>query len=325
MNRWTSTKLLALLLFCVGSVSAQEAILKSEITDNWFVGVSTGLNTKTTHNDDLLGNVNGSAGLRVGRQLTPAVGFMVEGTAFFGDLKFGSSHNAVKAVNVDLLATLNVSNLISRYRGTPRLFEVKAVGGLGVNHISGLKTNNNDDLIAKFGIDVGRYLGSSKAFFVYIEPAINYNLDHYSRTQFNINYSALQLNAGVVYRFRNSNGTHHFRQISVSGQTGTYGFNGNSVPSLPTAVSVPSTATAGHFPEIQFPAGSDIPDVSEYSKLDAVASFLAQNPTRRVAICGSRRQARSVRALLVSHYGIPAKRLPLQVNPYGSSVSFMAI
>lgn len=168
--------------------------------DDWFAGVNWGLNTKTTHNR-LLGNLNASASIRLGYELNPQFGFMAEGTLFFGDRKFGMSSCFVKAYNLDLLATYNLSYGIFGYPGHRRLFEPKLLLGIGNNYICGYTLSNNNDLIAKVGLDLGVNLGKYRQFYVYLQPALNYNLDHYSRTQFNLNYSAIQVAVGANYRF----------------------------------------------------------------------------------------------------------------------------
>lgn len=195
-----------ILLAMLGSIVMQPMLAQdkqqSGVFNRWYIGAQYGVNTKTTHNDDYLGNINASAGLRFGYDITPAFGFMVEGTAFFGDVKFGASRCFVKALNGDVLAVINLSNLFFPITGERHLFEARIFGGAGTNYIFGYPLpENNFDLISKFGLDLGINLGSRKQWYIYLQPAINYNLDHYSRTQYNINYSALQASIGINYRF----------------------------------------------------------------------------------------------------------------------------
>lgn len=198
MKKWI---IMALGVAALHSVQGQTMSQQQTMPDNWYVGVHAGLNTKTTHNN-LLNNLNPSVGLRMGYELTPRFGFMVEGTLFFGDAKFGLSRTFVKAGNFDLLATYNLTHAIAGYSGQRYPFEVRALLGLGVNYIYDYPISaNNNDLIAKVGFDIGFNLGKQRQLYVYLQPALNYNLDHYSRTQFNINYSALQLAVGANYRF----------------------------------------------------------------------------------------------------------------------------
>ncbi len=180
---------------------AEQTNTAAKRTDIWFVGAHFGLNTKTTHNDSFFGNMNASSGLRFGCDVSPIVGLMAEGTFFFGDQKFGYSSAFVKAYNIDLLLSLNVTEIFWKKAPWHGRYEGHFLIGQGINHITRLLTNNNNDLIAKVGLDVGMRLGHRQQYFVYFQPALNFNLDHYSRTQVNINYSALQFQVGVNYRF----------------------------------------------------------------------------------------------------------------------------
>ena len=150
-----------------------------------------------------MSNANGSAGLRVGYEQTRVFGYMGEVTCFTGDVKFGASKCIIKAINADLMATVNFAPLF--YKSTTRrsFFEPRFFAGFGVNHICGYPSGvgNNNDLISKLGLDLGFNVGRNRHVYVFLQPAINYNLDHYSRTQYNINYSALQIAAGIHYRF----------------------------------------------------------------------------------------------------------------------------
>ena len=170
--------------------------------DRWYVGAYGGLNSKTTHND-IIANTNGSFGIRLGYDQTRFFGYMGEASFFLGDVKFGASKCIIKAINADLMAVFNFTSLFHSSKSQRSLFEARLFGGFGINHICGYPSGvgNNNDLISKLGLDLGFNVGRSRKLYLFLEPAINYNLDHYSRTQYNINYSALQLAVGGHYRF----------------------------------------------------------------------------------------------------------------------------
>ncbi len=170
--------------------------------DKWYAGAHLGLNSKTTHNR-LVDNTNASASIRLGYEQTRFFGYMGEVTAFFGDVKFGASKCMVKAINADLMAVLNFSPLFSSSLLRRSLFEARLFGGFGINHICGYPSylGNNNDLISKLGLDFGFNVGARRDVYLFLQPAINYNMDHFSRTQYNINYSALQVAVGAHYRF----------------------------------------------------------------------------------------------------------------------------
>ncbi len=203
--------MLAVTVLSVQSAFAQKAIAESSTFDNWYIGIQGGVSTKTTHNA-LLKNMNPHAGLRLGRYFTPVFGFAVEGSAYFSDKKFGDSHaKAIKNIDAHLLGTVNLSNWFFGYNGRPRVFEVAAIFGPGLNHVFSQDPGApNNDLTAKAGFDLNFNIGRSRALQIFVEPAILFNLDRYQRTTFKMDYSALQLMAGLNYKFGNSYGAHNF-------------------------------------------------------------------------------------------------------------------
>ena len=211
--------MLAVAAMVTTSVSAQNALEDSKTFDNWYIGINGGVSSRLKPNDAFFSNVNPHAGLRLGRYWTPVVGWAVEGDFFFRDKAFDASdQNGLKALNVDLLGTLNLSNWFGGYKGEPRPFEIVAVGGLGWNYIFKSKTSHKNDLVSKLGLDFTFNLGEAKAWQIYLEPAIDFNLTSQGPVQFNVNQSALQVSVGINYKFGNSNGTHNFKQAQLRDQ-----------------------------------------------------------------------------------------------------------
>ena len=194
-------------------VSAQHTLVESKTTDNWYIGIEAGVSSKTTQSA-VFKNLNPTAGLRIGRYFTPEFGLALEGQTYFGDKQFNEFRDhktVVRALNTNLLATVNLSSWFGGYNGKPRVCEVVAVAGPGWNHVFGQSEGAyKNDLTAKAGLDVNFNLGASRAWQLFVEPAILYNLTSYDRTAFNVNNSALQLLVGLNYKFGNSNGTHNF-------------------------------------------------------------------------------------------------------------------
>ncbi len=199
------------------SASAQ-TVTESKTFDNFYIGVNGGVATKTTGHAWLKG-LNSNAGLRIGRYFTPVFGLAVESNVYFSNRPWESVGTTARVINTSLLGTVNLSNWFGGYKGEPRAFEVSAVYGLGWGHAFGreskassvalVKTNS---LTSKAGLDFAFNLGEEKAWQIYIEPAMIWGLNGlgYDGAQYNINKSFVQLNAGVVYKFKNSNGTHNF-------------------------------------------------------------------------------------------------------------------
>ena len=238
------------------SVSAQ-TVAESKTFDNIYVGINGGVATKTTGHK-WLSDLDPNAGIRVGRYFTPGFGLAVEGNAYFSNKPWGSTGTVVRATNVSLLGTVNLSNWFGGYKGEPRVFEVSALYGLGWAHLftndkafKELTSGQRNRMTSKAALDFAFNFGSEKQWQVYVEPSINfaflgqstkktarikntvppttelvdYTTDYgykagsnAGQPAYNINNSFVQLNAGVVYKFKNSNGTHNFTIVTPRDQ-----------------------------------------------------------------------------------------------------------
>ena len=208
--------MLAVAAFAAQSASAQ-TVQESTNWDNWYVGINGGANIPGA--DLKFDNMNYDAGLRIGRWITPVVGFAVEGQAYFGsNYGFENIKTFVKATNVSGLGTINFSNWFGGYTGAPRSFEVIALAGLGWWHSFGGVPSPNA-MTSKFALDLAWNLGADKAWQLYLEPNIVYNIGEDGLpVQYNINRSLVGVNLGVNYKFGNSNGTHNFKIAELRDQ-----------------------------------------------------------------------------------------------------------
>ena len=237
------------------SVSAQ-TVAESKTFDNIYVGINGGVATKTTGHK-WLSDLDPNAGIRIGRYFTPVFGLAIEGNAYFSNKPWGSTGTVVRATNASLLGTVNLSNWFGGYKGEPRTFEVSALYGLGWMHIfsnnkefKAATSENRNRLTSKAALDFAFNFGSAKQFQFYVEPSINFAFLGQSKSKevvatgnplapvavadhqeygykaasqagqpaYNINNSFVQLNAGLVYKFANSNGTHNFTIVTPRDQ-----------------------------------------------------------------------------------------------------------
>ena len=236
------------------SVSAQ-TVAESKTFDNIYVGINGGVATKTTGHK-WLSDLDPNAGIRVGRYFTPVFGLAVEGNAYFSNKPWGSTGTVVRATNASLLGTVNLSNWFGGYKGEPRTFEVSALYGLGWMHVftndkavTAATENQRNRMTSKAALDFAFNFGSAKQFQFYVEPSINFAFLGQARTKqvvatgtvppiayadhdtykyktasqagqpaYNINNSFVQLNAGFIYKFANSNGTHNFTIVTPRDQ-----------------------------------------------------------------------------------------------------------
>lgn len=228
-------KLFTMIAAALVAVSASaQTVQESKTFDNIYVGINGGVATKATGHTWLNG-LDPNAGIRVGRNFTPVFGLAVESNAYFSNKPWSSIGTGVRAINTSLLGTVNLSNWFGGYKGEPRMFEVIGLYGLGWGHTFGTKSNEYNEalypvngkigkanaLTSKAGLDFAFNLGQKKAWQVYIEPAMIWGLNGlgYEGTQYNLNRAFVQLNAGVVYKFKTSNGTHNFKIAQLRDQS----------------------------------------------------------------------------------------------------------
>ena len=209
------------------SVSAQ-TVTESKTFDNFYIGINGGAQVKTT-NEAWMKNLNSNAGLRIGRWFTPVFGLAAESNVYFNDHCshfMPQSKTIARYMNTSLIATVNFSNWFAGYKGEPRTFEFVPVFGFGWGHTFGTEDNFNV-LTSKAGIDFTFNLGSKKAWQIYVEPSMNWALNGYGYegVAYDINKSAFQLNAGIVYKFKNSNGSHNFTIAQLRDQSEIDGLN----------------------------------------------------------------------------------------------------
>lgn len=307
------------------SVNAQ-TVTESKTFDNFYIGINGGAQVKTT-GESWMNNLNSNAGLRIGRWFTPVFGLAAEGNVYFNDHckhYMPQSKTVARYMNVGLIGTVNLSNWFAGYKGEPRLFEVVPVFGFGWGHTFGTVEylgeawdgKEINALTSKAGIDFTFNLGKAKAWQVYVEPSMNWSLNGngYEGVAYNINKSAFQLNAGIVYKFKNSNGSHNFTIAQLRDQNEIDGLNSqiNSLRSdlndkdaqlsakdkqikdLQNALDEcnkkpkyvkPATATNLQ-PTVLFRQGKAVVDKSQMPNIELIAQYMKNHPEAKVEIKG---------------------------------------
>ena len=298
------------------SVNAQ-TVTESKTFDNFYIGINGGAQVKTT-GESWMNNLNSNAGLRIGRWFTPVFGLAAEGNVYFNDHckhYMPQSKTVARYMNVGLIGTVNLSNWFAGYKGEPRLFEVVPVYGFGWGHTFGTDENYNV-LTSKAGIDFTFNLGKAKAWQVYVEPSMNWSLNGYGYegVAYNINKSAFQLNAGIVYKFKNSNGSHNFTIAQLRDQNEIDGLNSQinslrgdlndkdaqlsakdkQIKDLQNALDEcnkkpkyvkPATATNLQ-PTVLFRQGKAVVDKSQMPNIELIAQYMKNHPEAKVEIKG---------------------------------------
>ena len=230
------------------SVNAQNTVITSnKAGDNWYIGANAGVSTtltKNTENGGFFKSLAPTFGVRVGKNLTTVFGLALDADMHFksNDKWYAGSKTFVEDINVNLLGTFNLSNLFAGYPGEPRAFEVIALGGFGwehgFNHIS--KANAINSRVA---LDFAFNLGEAKAWQLYIEPSLTYNMKSWIAGvdesvayflsgvnnpgfQYDVNRAVFGLKVGFNYKFGNSNGTHNFAKQQLRDQSEIDALNG---------------------------------------------------------------------------------------------------
>jgi len=295
------------------SVNAQ-TVTESKTFDNFYIGINGGAQVKTT-GESWMNNLNSNAGLRIGRWFTPVFGLAAEGNVYFNDHNMPQSKTLARYMNVGLIGTVNLSNWFAGYKGEPRLFEVVPVYGFGWGHTFGTDVNYNV-LTSKAGIDFTFNLGKAKAWQVYVEPSMNWSLNGngYEGVAYDINKSAFQLNAGIVYKFKNSNGSHNFTIAQLRDQNEIDGLNSQinslrgdlnnkdaqlsakdkQIKDLQNALDEcnkkpkyvkPATATNLQ-PTVLFRQGKAVVDKSQMPNIELIAQYMKNHADAKVEIKG---------------------------------------
>ena len=201
----------ALLISAVVGVNAQTAYEAAKVFDNISVGVTGGISSPLNFNSVTPFNTN--FGIRLQKDFTPVVGVQAEGLAFVNGNHFANDVNTwVKATNVGVNGVLNLSNLIGGYKGSPRVFEVSTVTGIGWLYKWDTSSNY---LSSKTSVDLAFNLGNEKQHSIVLTPAVYWNLSSGNGVEFNRNHAQLAVNVAYVYHFKTSNGTHHFKTYDI--------------------------------------------------------------------------------------------------------------
>ena len=301
------------------SVSAQ-TVTESKTFDNFYIGVNGGVATMTT-GSSWMKNLNPNAGLRIGRYFTPVFGLAVESNAYFSNKPTVSNGTIVRFLNTSLLGTVNFCNWFSGYKGQPRAFEIIGVYGLGWERTFNNKdVENTNSLISKAALDFAFNFGSNKQWQFYVEPAIVYDLNGggYDGLEYNLNKSFVQLNGGLIYKFKNSNGSHNFKIAQLRDQSEIDGLNAqindlrndlngkdselsdkdrqindlqkalddcNSKPKT-IVKNIKSETVTNLQPTVLFRQGKAVIDPAQYAPIELIASYMRNHPEAKVEIRG---------------------------------------
>ena len=199
-------------MFATVTMSAQ-TVEKSKFLDNTYVGLNGGVSAwlhPSHHGFDNFGHsIRGIGSLRLGKFVTPILGFELE-----GEVGMANRDKFVDHTLVSINMLFNMNNVFHPYRGEPDWVEFVPFVGIGWHHTYGSMVSNN--IASKFGMQVNFHLDKAKAWQINVIPSINYIMtdDGFSmptnQPRFDVCRAHVNLQVGVTYKFKNSKKTHNF-------------------------------------------------------------------------------------------------------------------
>lgn len=370
-------KLFLLLAVAVSSLtlSAQEAqpveqlpqgFYGNKFFDNWYIGIDGGVSTKTTH-QAVLKNLNPNFGVRVGKWITPCFGLAFDADVVIADNEDVNNtfeQQIDNSLNLDIMAQFNLMNIFGGYPGTRRHFEIIPNVGIGWMHDwtksgydLGIGTIKNA-MTSKVGVDFAWNFGKKNQWQFYIEPemqwliagAIPEYIDNNGvggkTVAFNANYSFMQLNVGLNYRFKTSNKTHNFALVTACDEAEIAALNAEinalraknaeldalhaEIAKLKKALkdceekpAVVEKEVEPNLPAIFYPLNKSIITPAQAQNVAIAATVMKNHPELKLQVKGyaspegphdnnnslSVRRAAAVKDLLVKKYGIDPSRI----------------
>jgi hypothetical protein len=212
MKKFIIVSAFALGAFTANAQTGETALQGTKFGDNWSIGISAGAVTPLTHSS-FFKDARPAFGFGIAKQLTPVFGLGIQGMGYVNTTQ---SKTAFDASDVSLLGKINLMNLFGGYQGTPRLFEIEALAGMGWLHYYMNGPGDQNSWSTRFGMNLNFNLGEAKAWTLGVRPAIVYDMEgdfNAAKSRFNVNNAAFELTAGITYHFMTSNGTHHFTNV----------------------------------------------------------------------------------------------------------------
>lgn len=175
----------------------------SKFLDNVAIKVQGGVVTPFNDFFDN-GSVTPIAVVGVEKYFTPWLGAEVEGRTSIGLGSNYNTHTRFDMVNVSGYAKFNVVNFFD-FDGTRKTFEPVVYTGLGWGHSTCSQVANRNFMTYRAGIEFNFNVDKQKAWGVVVNPSVVWgDIDNGKLIKSHGNF---ELTAGVVYRFKTSNGT----------------------------------------------------------------------------------------------------------------------
>ena len=315
MKKFIIVSAFALGAFTANAQTGETALQGTKFGDNWSIGINAGAVTPLTHSS-FFKDARPAFGFGITKQLTPVFGLGIQGMGYVNTTQ---SKTAFDASDVSLLGKVNLMNLFGGYQGTPRLFEIEALAGMGWLHYYMNGPGDQNSWSTRFGMNLNFNLGEAKAWTLGVRPAIVYDMEgdfNTAKSRFNVNNAAFELTAGITYHFMTSNGTHHFTKVKPYDPAGVADLN-SAINDLRSQVNnkdnqlinanqqvnelqselnecrnkvvpVETVVKTSRIPEsiITFRQGKSVVDASQLPNVERVASYMNKHVNTTVVIKG---------------------------------------
>ena len=234
-------KIILTLALLMGVFAAQaQSLEQNKFFDNWSVTLKGGA-IMPFQGYAFWPSARGIFGMEIKKQLTPVFGLGVEGEATINTTSWEKEPNywGPKSPNIidhtlaGLFGTVNLGNLFAGYKGIPRFFELEGVIGAGWLHAfhrtesANMYGNDYNSWYTKAGANLNFNFGESRAWTFSLKPAVVWDMNgdvmipyrdntnararwngepRNGKSQMNADHAAVELEAGLTYHFKCSNG-----------------------------------------------------------------------------------------------------------------------
>ena len=235
--------ILTLALLLGISAAYAQSMEQNKFFDNWSVTLKGGA-IMPYQGYAFWPSARGIFGMEIKKQLTPVFGLGVEGEATINTTSWEKEPNywGPKSPNIidhtlaGMFGTVNLSNLFGGYKGIPRVFELEGVIGAGWLHAfhrtesANIYGNDYNSWYTKAGANLNFNFGASRAWTFSLKPSVVWDMNgdvmmpyrhntnaraewngepRNGKSQMNADHAAVELEAGITYHFKGSNGEHY--------------------------------------------------------------------------------------------------------------------
>ena len=215
------------LLMGISAVQAQ-SLEQNKFFDNWSVTLKGGA-IMPFQNYAFWPSARGIFGLCAEGEATINTSSWWKEPNYWGP----KSPNIIDHTMAGLFGTVNLSNLFGGYKGMPRVFEIEGVIGAGWLHCfhrtesADVYGNDYNSWYTKAGANLNFNFGANRAWTFSLKPSVLWDMNgdimipyrfnsnaryewegepHNGKSQMNADHAAVQLEAGITYHFKGSNG-----------------------------------------------------------------------------------------------------------------------